>query len=455
MDKMKEKILVVDDDARIRDLLTDILAEQGFEVVAAADGAQALAHADDEGLSLVLLDYNLPDTDGIAVLQEMKRRKPALPVIMISAFGTGKLGAEAAKLGAYDFLDKPLEAERVLVSVRNALERDALRRKVEMLQAETFAQYRMIGNSAAMQQVYELIDRVAPKNASVLILGESGTGKELAARAIHQRSHRAEKPFVRINCAAIPPELIESELFGHVRGSFSGAVADKPGQLEVADQGTALLDEIGDMALPVQAKLLRFLQEGELQRVGSTRMTKVDVRVIAATNKNLPLEIKERRFRGDLYYRLNVVTLNIPPLRERKEDIPLLAEHFLAKFCRDEATVQKTLAPDAMNLLANQPWVGNVRELANVIQRCVVLLSQPVLAARDIEPLLMTGAGAVEGSERTRSLHDAREDFERSYILGVLTDCQWNVAEAARVLGVDRTSLYGTFKRLGIEIPKV
>jgi two-component system nitrogen regulation response regulator NtrX len=301
-----------------------------------------------------------------------------------------------------------------------------------------------------MRRLQDLIDRIAPSRASVLILGESGAGKELAARAIHERSPVRSRPFVRINCAAIPQELIESELFGHEKGAFTGAVAQKPGKLELAHGGTVFLDEIGDMNLYVQAKLLRFLQEGEFEHVGGTKTLKVEVRTLAATNKNLVEEIGNQRFREDLYYRLNVVTLDVPALRDRREDIPLLAEHFLVRYCQEHAVPLKTLTDDALALLGAQSWPGNVREFANVIQRSVVLLPGPNLSARDIEPLLATRPGA-EGQAR-RALKDARDDFERRHIVAILGECRGNVTEAARILDVERTSLYRIAERLGIKL---
>ncbi|MBN2464430.1 sigma-54-dependent Fis family transcriptional regulator, partial [candidate division WOR-3 bacterium] len=277
---MKQRILVVDDDAKVRTLLGEMLTEQGYEVVSAADGTEALQRVDDNDLSLILLDFQLPDFDGLKVLGEVKKRRPALPVVMVSGFGTIKLAVEATKSGAYDFIEKPPDPNRVALVIKNALQQDALRREVESLRTETLARYQMVGTSGPMQRLYEMIDRVAPSKASVMILGENGTGKELVARAIHRKSAVAGGPFVRLNCAAIPSELIESELFGHEKGAFTGAVAQKPGKLELADKGTVLLDEVGDMSLAAQAKLLRFLQDGEIQHVGGNSARKVEVRVI-------------------------------------------------------------------------------------------------------------------------------------------------------------------------------
>jgi two-component system nitrogen regulation response regulator NtrX len=458
---VKQRILVVDDDAKVRALLGEMLTEQDYEVVTAADGTEALQCVDENDLSLVLLDFQLPDMDGLKVLEEVKKRKPALPVVMVSGFGTIKLAVEATKRGAYDFIEKPPDPDRVTLVIKNALAQDALRREVESLRTETLSRYQMVGTSAPMQRLYEIIDRVAPSKASVLVLGENGTGKELVARAIHQKSAVAEGPFVRLNCAAIPHDLIESELFGHEKGAFTGAVAQKPGKLELADKGTVLLDEIGDMSLAAQAKLLRFLQDGELQHVGGSQTRKVEVRVIAATNKNLDEAIRQKLFRDDLFYRLSVVTIHVAPLRERKEDIPQLAAHFLEQACTEHAVSLKSLTDDAVALLAAQAWPGNVRELANAMQRCVVLLQQQVLSAHDIEPLLcrpcMVTGTVPEGGlspESDRSLKTARESFERLHIIRVLSDNAWNVTEAARILGVDRTALYRIFDRLNIPTAK-
>ncbi len=451
---MKQRILVVDDDAKVRTLLGEMLTEQGYEVVSAADGTETLQRVDDNDLSLILLDFQLPDFDGLKVLGEVKKRQPALPVVMVSGFGTIKLAVEATKSGAYDFIEKPPDPNRVALVIKNALQQDALRREVESLRTETLARYQMVGMSGPMQRLYEMIDRVAPSKASVMILGENGTGKELVARAIHRKSAVSNGPFVRLNCAAIPGELIESELFGHEKGAFTGAVAQKPGKLELADRGTVLLDEVGDMSLAAQAKLLRFLQDGEIQHVGGNSTRKVEVRVIAATNKNLDEAIKQKQFRDDLFYRLSVVTIQVPPLRERKEDIPLLAGHFLSQACAEHAVPQKSLIDDAVSLLAAQTWPGNVRELANTMKRCVVLLQQQVLSACDIEPLLTRPNNLPIEPHSDRSLRAAREGYERLHVIRVLSDCGWNVTEAARILEVDRTALYRIFDRLNIPTAK-
>jgi len=448
-DGPKPLVLVVDDDPEVRKLLSYLLKYDGLDVVPAATGMEALDLLGARDFNLAFLDYQLPDTDGLKVLAAALKAKPSLPVIMMSGFGTIKLAVQATKQGAYDFIEKPLDTDRVVMTMRHALERQHLQREVASLRAVCRNQYEMVGSSAAMRRLQEMIDRIAPSRASVLILGESGAGKELAARAIHERSSVSAGPFVRINCAAIPQELIESELFGHEKGAFTGAVAAKPGKLELAHGGTVFLDEIGDMSFYVQAKLLRFLQEGEFEHVGGTRTMKVEVRTLAATNKNLIEEISNQRFREDLYYRLNVVTLDVPPLRERREDIPVLAEYFLSRYCEEHAVPLKSLTHDALALLVGQSWPGNVREFANVIQRSVVLVSSPTMSALDIEPLLITRTG--EGPA-CRALKEAREEFERRHILSVLAECHGKVAEAARVLEVERTSLYRITERLGLKL---
>ncbi len=446
MRQSKQRVLVVEDDLKTRRLVAEFVTEQGYEVLEARDGTEALEQVRKHDVNLVVLDYQLPDFDGLRVLNEFKKVRAGLPVIMVSGHGTVKLAVEATKQGAYDFLEKPLDADQLILRIKNALEWDSLQREVAALRQEVFARSQMVGDSPAMRRLREMIDRSAPSKATVLILGESGVGKELVARAVYRQSLVSDGPYVRINCAAIPDELVESELFGYERGAFTGAVAAKPGKLELADGGTVFLDEIGDMSLPVQARLLRFLQEGEFERVGGTKTLPVDVRVIAATNKNLTAEIEQRRFREDLYYRLSVVVLEVPPLRERTEDIPALARFFLDRFCAEHGVPVKTFSSDALSVLASQPWPGNVREFANVVQRCVVLLRKQELSARDIAPLLGTAGTARAG----RSLRAVREDAERRHVLSVLAECDWHMTEAARVLEVDRTTLYRMLDRLGV-----
>ncbi|MEO0108186.1 MAG: sigma-54 dependent transcriptional regulator [candidate division WOR-3 bacterium] len=451
---MPMKILVVDDHAPTVNILARILTHEGYEVVAAYDGPAALARIKENDLNLVLLDLAMPGMDGLAVLRELRNLRPSLPVVMMSAQGSISTAVEAVKLGAYDFLEKPFADERLLVSVRNALVRDQLQREVNLLRAESGKRFQMLGASPAMGRVIELIERAAPVKSSVLILGESGTGKELVARAIHNKSPRAGKSWVPLNCAAIPSELVESELFGHERGAFTGATAQKPGKLELADEGTLFLDEIADMSLPAQAKLLRFLQEGEFQRVGGTRTITVDTRVVAATRKNPIEEIKAGQFREDLYYRLNVINIQVPPLRERREDIPLLAQHFLVAVCDENGIPATTMTDDALAALTAHDWPGNVRELRNIAERLAVLTRASEITAADVN-LVLSRLDADPGglAPTSQTLRQAVEDFERKFILGLLERKQWNISEAARILDVDRRHLYRILERLGIKLP--
>jgi len=449
MKRRQEKILVVDDEPKICELLSEILEEEGYRVLTAENGEQAMSLVSQNDLNLIVLDFKLPDMDGLAFLKVIKDLKPALPVVMISAYGTIKTAVEAVKNGAYDFIEKPLEQNRILLTIKNALDKERLEREIAILRADALKRYKMIGTSATMQKVYSLIDKAAPTDASVLILGESGVGKELVARAIHNRSKRTNEPFVKINCAAIPQELIESELFGHEKGAFTDATALKKGKFEIADEGTLLLDEIGDMSLPTQAKLLRFLQDGEFQRLGGTKTIKINVRIIAASNKNLKEEIKKKTFRDDLYYRLNVINIHIPPLREREEDVPVLADHFLAEFSEQYGLPKKQLQPSALDLLSSKPWPGNVRELKHVIERIVVLVKSQSVSAQDLTSALQE-ENRRELFKREISLNEAKENFEREYIFKTLIQNNWHMRKTAESLGIERTNLYRKLKKLGI-----
>ncbi len=450
--QMTKRILVVDDDKGIRDIVRDTLSSEGYEVVEAFDGTEAVKRVEENDLNLVLLDYKLPDFDGIEVLRKVRALRPNLPIVFLTGHATIDLAVEATKLGAWDFLEKPVDDDRLLVTVRNAIERDILAREVETLKDELLGRYEMVGVSDPMQQVYEMIRKVAPSKANVLILGESGVGKELVARAIHYQGPRSGKPFVKLNCAAIPKDLVESELFGHEKGAFTGAVAAKQGKVELADAGTLLLDEVGDMSLQAQAKLLRFLQEGEFEHVGGTKTLSVEVRVMAASNKDLNKAIRNGEFREDLYYRLNVVTIVVPPLRERKQDIPLLADHFLSKACDEDGLQRKALTDGAKELLANQSWKGNIRELENLVHRIAVLRDEPILTADCIMPFLNEVYFTPQRGQ-AQTLRDARQEFERDLILRVLSKNQWNVASAANELGVERTYLYRKLKDLNVTLP--
>lgn len=449
---MKGKILIIDDNERWREVLADILSSENYEVLEAGEGEEGIKMAKENEINLILLDLRLPDipeNDEFKVLKEIVGIKPSLPIVMISEFGTIEKAVLATKLGAYDFIEKPPNREKILLTVRNALEKEKMEREITLLKEEVFKRYRMIGVSKEMMNIFTLIEDVAPRKVSVLITGESGVGKELVARAIHNRSERKDKPFVKINCAAIPEGLIESELFGYEKGAFTDAKMQKKGKLELADGGTLFLDEIGDMSLSTQAKLLRVLEEGEFERLGSIDILKVDVRVIAATNKNLEKEMAGGKFREDLFYRLNVISIHIPPLRERKEDIPVLADYFLSVACEENGIPKKTLTSDAIEFLKSQTWKGNCRELKNLIERAAILIRASEISFKDLIKVMETGYGP-KASDVEKSLREARDEFERRYILELLSKYNGNLTKTAEVLKIHRAHLFRLMKRLGI-----
>jgi DNA-binding NtrC family response regulator len=397
----------------------------------------------------------LPGKSGLWALERIMSGdlvKPSPPVIMISGHASVADAVQATRLGAYDFFEKPIDRQRVLVSVRNALERSHMRREVSELRAQVEGRFEMIGVSEAMQKLFEQIAKVAPTKGRVLITGESGTGKELIARAIHRHSALADGPFVKVNCAAIPPELIESELFGHERGSFTGAISRKRGLFELATGGTIFLDEIGDMSVSAQAKVLRALQSGEINRVGSEVTLHVDVRVLAATNRRLPELVAEGRFREDLYFRLNVIPLHSPPLRERQEDIPLLVRRFVADFCAENGFRPKAIHPDTFGVLQGYPWPGNVRELKNLCERLVIMSDDEILP-EDLPPELWKAPQPeviVKVDHSAMNLKDFREEMERTFILQRLGECGWNISRTAASLGIERTNLHKKLKQFNI-----
>ncbi len=443
----RPKILVVDDDINWRNMLIDILASEDYQTIPAGDGEEALNKIKDDGLNLVLLDLILPDINGLEVLKKMKNEKPDLAVVMITGFGSIKDAVTATKIGAYDFLEKPSDREKILLTVRNALEKERMQREIVFLREEALKKYQMVGISEPIKKIFALIDDIAKTNASVLITGESGTGKELVARAIHNKSSRKESPFVKINCAAIPENLIESELFGYEKGAFTDAKAQKKGKLEIADKGTLFLDEIGDLGISAQAKLLRFLQEGDFERLGGTETIKVDVRIIAATNKNLSEEINKHKFREDLYYRLNVINISVPPLRERTEDIPYIADYFLEKYCEENGVSKKILTSEAIDFLKNEPWKGNIRELENLIERASILVKSNEIKSKDLLPM----TPEVLPKCASGTLKEVTDDFQKGYILKVLAENNWNKAKTAEKLNIERPHLYRKMKDLGIE----
>ncbi len=447
------RILVVDDEGPIRDVLRQLFEYDGHEVTLAASGGEALRVLEEGEPDVVFLDVKMPGMDGLDALARMREDRPGLQVVMISGHGTIETAVEATRRGAFDFLQKPLDTDRLLVTLRNVLDRKGLSESVELLRSEVEANHRIVGRSPGIRAVVDRIERVAPTDARVLITGENGTGKELVARALHRLSNRADRALVEVNCAAIPSELIESELFGHRKGSFTGAVQDRAGTFEQAHRGTLFLDEIGDMSLAAQAKVLRALEEGKVTRVGGDEARSVDVRVIAATNKDLPREIEEGRFREDLFYRLNVVPVTVPPLRERKEDIPLLVRHFADLMASRERIPVRAFSDEAVDLLSTRAWPGNVRELRNTVERLLILSEGAVVSAGDVTAL--TGArgnpvGMDPEAMRTRTFSEFRDHAERLYLLHRLRDHDWNVSETARAIDMPRSNLYKKIDRFGL-----
>jgi two-component system nitrogen regulation response regulator NtrX len=449
---VRPKVLIIDDEEAIRSSLKMIFEYEGYEVVLAANGEAGLKIAERETPDLIFLDIKMPQIDGMEVLRRLKEADDAVPVIMISGHGDVSTAFSASKLGAYSFIEKPPETERILLEARNALSQRALATENRRLKLTFDERYRMVGNSPALQKAAEDIRRAAPTNATVLITGESGVGKELVARAIHRNSLRKDGPFVQVNCAAIPEELIESELFGHEKGSFTGATEKQIGKFELADKGTIFLDEVGDMSLRTQAKVLRVLQEGEVERIGSQRTIQVDVRVIAATNKMLEEAIEKGDFREDLYFRLSVIPIRVPPLRERPEDIAPLVQHFVRQFSADNNFKPKTFSPDALDVLRRHPWRGNIRELRNTIERLIIMVPEDPIRAEHLADVLRRPAAA-EGSapvESAASLRDFKESAERSFLVQKLRESKWNISATAAAIGTPRSNLYKKLEQYGI-----
>jgi two-component system, NtrC family, nitrogen regulation response regulator NtrX len=444
-------ILIIDDESSIRSVLAQILGDEGHTIEAARSAEEGEEIFRRQGFDLIFLDVWLPGIDGLSFLEKLSTAGPLPPVIMISGHGTVETAVRATRLGAWDFLEKPLTLDRVLLTVKHALANRKLRDRVKTLQTSSFDEI-LIGESTAMQRLREQIRIAAPTASRVLISGENGSGKEIVARTLHRMSRRAEEAFVDLNCAAIPEELIESELFGHRKGSFTGAIEDKKGKFELADGGTLFLDEIGDMSLRTQAKVLRVLQEQQFQRVGGHSAIRVDVRVIAATNKDLAREIQEGRFRDDLYFRLNVVPIDVPPLRERGDDVVLLAQHFLERFAAEMALPPKELHEDAIPALRAHDWPGNVRELRNLMERLTILAPGHAIRRQDLDLRKSDGVSALLSSEL--SLREARERFEREYILRKLHDLGGNVTRTAEALGVERSNLYRKLNAYGIQVER-
>ncbi|NIA31704.1 MAG: response regulator [Actinobacteria bacterium] len=449
MNPKSANILIVDDDRFIRASLEEILTDAGYNIKQAADGKTALDILAQESFDLMLLDLDLPRVPGMEVLRRSFCKHPELGVVIVSGKGTVQNAVEATKLGAFDFIEKPLEVQRTLLTVRNAVEKTQLLHQRNRLVEEVRVRYKMVGSSPQMQQIYRMIDKAATTQSKVLITGENGTGKELIARAIHHNSERAGGPFVPVNCAAIAENLIESELFGHTKGAFTGAHTAHRGKFEQAHTGTLFLDEVADMSLMMQAKVLRVLEDGIVNRVGGEKETPVDVRILSATNKDIDRELLEGNLREDLYYRLNVITIRVPPLRDRKEDIYDLVHYFLDHFCNEEDASPKTLAAGAMAIFLEEKWPGNVRQLKNAVERLVVLSDNNEISAQ-------AAADAVQKTKtrqpkaRYTTLRQARQQFEKEFILNTLISHEWKILETAHTLGIERSHLWKKMKRYGI-----
>ncbi|HKY03673.1 MAG TPA: sigma-54 dependent transcriptional regulator [Blastocatellia bacterium] len=447
---MPNSVLVVDDEEGIRRALAGVLEDEGMTVETAASGEECLAAFERRAFSCVLLDVWLPGIDGIETLERLKTAYPDTAVIMISGHGNIETAVRATRLGALDFIEKPLQIEHTVLAIRNALRQKRLEADNRRLREQLDDTFIMIGESVPMRALRQQIAIAAPTGGRVLIYGESGTGKELVARAIHRESARASMPFVELNCAAIPEELIESELFGHTKGAFTGATQSKRGKFEQADGGTLLLDEVGDMSLKVQAKVLRVLEEQRFEPVGSNTATQVDVRIIAATNKRLDEEIERGTFRADLFYRLNVIPFQLPPLRERREDIKLLVDHFNLKYSASYKRRPKVFSEDALDRMMSYDWPGNVRELRNTVERVVIMTAQELITADNLPLADIADAAPSTARFNFASYREGRDVYERNYILRKLTECDGNITRTAEAMGIDRSHLYRRMKALGL-----
>ena len=450
---MSRRILIIDDEQGIRAALGQLLEFEGYEVHAVANAVDGITEYEKWKPNLVFLDVKMAGIDGIEALKRIKEKDPGAIVVMISGHATIQTAVEATQLGAYDILEKPLDTDRILVTLRNALQHLDLHEENARLKEKIESRFEIVGRSYAIRAVIDKIEKVAKSPARVLVSGENGTGKELVARAVHRQSPRAEEPFVEVNCAAIPSELIESELFGHMKGSFTGAISDRAGKFEQANGGTLFLDEVGDMSLAAQAKVLRVLQDGVVTRIGGSKPIAVDVRVLAATNKNLEDEIANARFREDLFYRLNVVPIHVPPLRERREDIPLLVAHFLDVLTHREGVAPRTIANDAVEQLQRLDWPGNVRELRNTIERLLILASGTRITPDDVARLVgrrdpeQAGLGSLL---ECKTFEEFKHAAERAFLLAKLREFDWNVSETARALDMPRSNLYKKIERYAL-----
>ncbi|UCF99854.1 MAG: sigma-54-dependent Fis family transcriptional regulator [Spirochaetaceae bacterium] len=451
-------ILVVDDEKGIREVLQDVLGDEGHRVIAVEDGFRALEILEEGIADLVILDVWLPNMGGIDVLKRIRERWPEIEVVVISGHANINMAVQAVKIGAFDFLEKPLSLEKTITVVENALKMEELKRENRSLKQSLLFEDEMIGSGAGMKAVRELIEQSADSEARILILGENGTGKELVAREIHRRSSRAQAPFVEVNCASIPETLIESELFGHEKGAFTDAHARRKGKFELAHGGTLFLDEIADMSLNTQAKVLRVLQEMKFERIGSEKSISVDVRVIAATNKNIQEEIRAGRFREDLYFRINVIPIHVPPLRERIDDLPALIEYFMGKFNRSGEAPQRQFSADSLQLLRTYSWPGNIRELKNFVERINIMSEETVISADSVRRFLTSRTDwekdeLLKGFESMK-LNEAKDEFEREFLVKKLDENEQNITRTSRALGITPSHLHNKIKKHGIEIKK-
>lgn len=452
---MTDKILIVDDDQGIRFFLEEALTKKGYKVDSVASAEEALSKVKQDAFNLILLDVRLPGMSGLDAIKKLRELDPSAPIIIMTAHGSRDMAIRAVQEGAYDFFTKPIKLNEFLVILKRALEKRRLQIEVSRLEEKIEKKYKyenIIGSSGVMQEVFAMVNKVARTESSVIIYGESGTGKELIAHAVHTQSTRRERPFVKLNCVAIPEGLLESELFGHEKGSFTGAVSQKKGKFELANSGTIFLDEIGDMTLTTQAKILRVLQEREFERVGGTKTVQVDVRIITATNKDLQKAVEEKQFREDLYFRLNVVPIYLPPLRDRKEDIPLLVEHFLKEASERVKRLISGISPDALHMLVAYRWPGNVRELENCIERAAVI-SNGDLITGDCLPLYITTAGEKTEPMTEGSIEDILASTEKKLILNALRETGGVQAKAAKLLGITERSLCYRIKKYNMKIP--
>jgi two-component system, NtrC family, nitrogen regulation response regulator NtrX len=454
----KKTVLIVDDEEGIRESLTGIFEDEGYEVLSAPSSEEALKIIKERTPDIIFLDVWLPEMDGLEALSRINEMEKEVPVIIISGHGNIELAVKATRLGAYDFLEKPLSLDKVLLVAQRALERKKLEIENRVLKADLEKKWQLVGDSEKMRALTQQIEMAAQSNSRVLILGESGTGKELVARLLHERSPRSNGPFIEVNCAAIPQELIESELFGHEKGSFTGASERKIGKFELANEGALFLDEIGDMTLQTQAKVLRVLESQVFQRVGGAKSIKVDVRIIAATNKDLSEEVKKGGFREDLFFRLNVIPITVPPLRERKDDIPQLAKFFIEVFASDSGTRPKGLEPEVARMFQSYSWPGNIRELRNAVERLMIMVPSPVISATDITALGMfdPGRGVIESDFFSyATLREARDAFEKDFICRKLQENDWNISKTADAISVERSNLHKKIKSYGISESRI